>query len=192
MVGFFPRETIRWTHLDEPPVLRRLSITWWPLAAAAGIGVRVAHAALFGVDRSSWLIASAYAAILILFACGALTAHVGNFTVRTWAWRVPVFALAEATVEALASLALILVGVEPLGADRATVDQWPAIAATIIRNRFLLLSGFGLVLAGSVQAARFVLYKPVERAQMDVDAVEEVHEIETGEHTPLPPVPPTP
>ncbi len=187
MVGFFPRESIRWTHLEEPPLLRRLSIALWPLAVVAGVGVRVAHAALFGVDSGSWFLGTAYAAILILLACGALTAHVGNFPVRSWAWRVPLFAVAEATVEALASLALILLGVEPLGAERAMVDQWPAIAVTIIRNRFLLLGGFGLVLAVSVQAARFVLYKPVERAQMDVDANEEVHGIETGEHVPPPP-----
>ena len=188
MVGFFPRESIHSTHLEEPPLLRRLSIALWPLAVAAGVGVRVSHAALFGVDTGSWFLATAYAAILILLACGALTAHVGNFTVRTWAWRVPLFAVAEGTIEALVSLALILLGVEPRGADRATLDQWPAIALTLIRNRFLLLGGFGLVLAASVQAARFVLYKPVERAQMDVDAKEEVLEIETGEHTP-PPLP---
>jgi hypothetical protein len=190
MVGFFPRETIRWTHLEEPHVLRRLSITPWPLAIVAGVGVRLAHAALFGVDTSSWFIASAYAVILIVLACGALTAHVGNFTVRTWAWRVPLFALAEAVVEALASLALILVGVEPLGAEHATVQEWPAIALTIIRNRFLLLGGFGLLLAGAVQAARFVLYKPVERAQQDTEADSEVLEIATGEHVPPPADPP--
>ena len=192
MVGFFPRETIRWHHLEEPHVLRRLSITLWPLAIAAGVGVRLAHAALFGVDTSSWFIATAYTGILVLLACGALTAHVGNFTVRTWAWRVPLFALAEAVVEALASLTLILVGVEPLGAEHATVQQWPAIAVTIIRNRVLLLGGFGLLLAASVQAARFVLYKPVERQAQDTEADSEVAEIATGEHEPPHVEPPAP
>ena len=183
MVGFFPRESIHWGNLEEPPFLRRLSFAPWPLAIVAGIGVRLSHAALFGTDAGSWLVGSLYAVILVLFACGALTAHVGNFTLKHWLWRVPLFALAEATVESLVSLALIALGVEPFGADRATMGQWPAIAVTIIRNRLILLSGFGLVLAGAVEAARFALYKPTERAAMDVEADEEAA-LATGEHDP--------
>ncbi len=187
MVAFFPRETIRWTAIEEPTLVRRLSIALWPLAIGAGVGVRVAHAALFGLNSGSWWVASLYAAALLLFACGALTAHVGNYTLRTWVWRVPLFALAEAMIEALASLTLIMVGMEPLGVERATVAQWPAIALTIIRNRMLLLGGFGLLLAVSVTAARYVLYKPTERAAMDREADTEVAEITTGEHPPTPP-----
>lgn len=190
MVGFFPRESIHWTHLDEPAVLRRLSIALWPLAVTAGVGVRISHAALFGSDAGSWLVASAYGSILVLLTCGALTAHLGNFTVRTWVWRVPAFALAEAAVESLTSLALVGVGVEPMGAERATMAQWPSIAVTLLRNRMLLLVVFGGLLAVAVEAARFALYKPAERVAMDVEANAEVA-IATAEHVPPGPPPPS-
>ena len=187
MVGFFPRESIRWAHLDEPPMLRRLSITLWAPAIVAGVGVRIAHATLFGLDAGSWLVASAYGAILVLLMCGSLTAHEGNFTVRSWVWRVPAFALVAAAAESLTSLALILLGVDRMGADRAVLVQWPLIAITIVGNRMLLLAAFGALLAASVEVARFALYKPAEREAMDVEAVAEVASA-TAEHEP--PAPP--
>ena len=181
MAAFFPRETIGSSAIEETPLVRRLSITPWPLAIAAGMGVRLAHAALFGGESGSWVKATLYAAILILFACGALTAHVGNFTVRTWTWRVPIFAVTEALAEGVGSLALIAVGLERIGADHATLGQWPTIAVTIVRDRLLLLCGFGVVLAFAVEGARYAFYKPTERRQMDAEAATEVAAITTAE-----------
>ena len=169
-------------------MLRRLSMTVWAPALVAGMGVRIAHATLFGMDAGSWLVASAYGAILVVVTCGSLTAHVGNFTVRTWIWRVPTFALVAAAAESLTSLALIMIGVDRMGAERATLAQWPSIAITILGNRMLLLVAFGTLLAAAVEAARFALYQPAERAAMDVEADAEVA-IATAEHEP-PVVPP--
>lgn len=191
MVGFFPRESIRWQQIDEPPLLRRLSIAPWPLAVMAGVLVRLAHAAFFAVGSRSTLVAVVgYGAVLVLLACGALTAHVGNFTVRTWLWRIPLFAALEAAAEGLTSLVLIGAGVEPMGADRATVEQWPGIALVIVRNRLLLLAAFGALLAAVVEGARHALYRDAERKQMDAEADVEVAAIATGEHVPPPPAPP--
>ncbi|MBI3792428.1 MAG: hypothetical protein HY275_16325 [Gemmatimonadetes bacterium] len=185
MVGFFPRESIRWSQIEEPPLMRRLSIVPWPLAVVAGVGVRLAHAGLFGIGtRSSLLAASVYAVVLVLLACGSLTAHVGNFPVRSWGWRVPFFAVIESVTEGLTSLVLIGLGVEPIGADRATVDEWPAIALTIVRNRLILLAAFGVVLATVVEGARLAFFQPVERARMDDEASSEAAAIATGEHVP--------
>jgi hypothetical protein len=183
MVGFFPRESIRWSQIEEPTLVRRLSIVPLPLAVVAGVGVRLAHAALFGIGtRSSLVAVSVYAVVIVLFACGALTAHVGNFPLRQWGWRVPFFAVIESVSEGLTSLLLIGLGAEPLGADRATVDEWPAIALTIVRNRLILMAAFGAMLAVVVEGARLALYQPVERARMDDEASSEVAAIATGEH----------
>ena len=123
--SFFPRQSINWAHLDEPPIIRRLSIAWWALPLVAGVVVRLVRSLVLPAGSTNVLTPIVYYALLIFLVCGALTAHVGNFTVHQWVWRVPLFAAIEAAAESVVSLGLIVAGVEQLGSDPATPAQWP-------------------------------------------------------------------
>lgn len=181
MPGFFPRQSINWAHLDEPPVIRRFSIAWWTLPLVAGVVVRLSRALVFAAGSTNVLTPIVYGVLLILVACGALTAHVGNFTVRQWIWRVPVFAIVEAAAESVVSLGLIVAGVEQLGSEPATPAEWPLIAVTILRDRMILLVTYAAVLGALVEFVRFAVLKRADRVAMDTEAVQEV-ENATGEH----------
>ena len=181
--SFFPRQSINWAHLDEPHAIRRFSIAWWALPLLAGVVVRLARSLVFAAGSTSVLTPIVYGAVLVVVVCGALTAHVGNFTVRQWIWRVPLFAALEAAAESVVSLGLIVAGVEQLGSDPATTGQWPLTAVTILRDRLILLGIYAAVLAVVVEFVRFVVLKRADRDAMDTEADEEVASV-TGEHTP--------
>lgn len=183
MAHFFPRHSVQWAERDEPPVFRRLSVAAWPLPLVAGVVVRLIRALVFASGSTSVLTPIIYGALLVFVACGALTAHIGNFTVRHWIWRVPVFALLEALAESLVSLGLIVAGVEQLGSEPATTAQWPTILVTILRDRMVLLALYAAILAAVVEFVRFAVLKRADRVAMDTEADAEVGVI-TGEHTP--------
>ena len=189
MVEFFPQHTAQWAMPEEPPVFRRLSVAAWPLPLLAGVIVRLARALVYASESTSVLTPFLYGALLIFVACGALTAHIGNFTVRHWPWRVLRFAALEAAAESLVSLGLILAGVEQLGSDPATTAQWPTMAVTILRDRIILLVLYAAVLAALVEFVRFAVYKRADRVAMDTEADAEV-DVLSGEHAP--PAAPTP
>ncbi|MBI2797369.1 MAG: hypothetical protein HYX65_11775 [Gemmatimonadetes bacterium] len=182
--SYFPRQAINWAHLDEPPVVRRLSIGWWGLPLAAGTVVRLLRAVVFSAGSTSVLTPIVYGALVVFITCGALTAHVGNFTVRQWTWRVPIFAALEALAESVVSLGLIVAGVEQLGSEQATVGQWPTIVVTILRDRLILLAVYATALAVVVEFVRYAFFKRADRVAMDTEAVEEVAQV-TGEHGPI-------
>ena len=192
MVDFFPQHTTQWAKLEEPPAFRRLSVAAWPLPLLAGVVVRLARALVFAPGNTSVLTPIIYGALLVFVACGALTVHIGNFTVRQWTWRVLVFAALEAVAESLVSLGLIIAGVERLGSEPATTAQWPTIAVTILRDRMLMLVVYAAVLAALVEFVRFAVLKRSDRVAMDTEADGEVGVI-TGEQTPpvIPPAAPT-
>src|SRR3954470_14858149 len=103
MSSFFPRHTVEW-KLEEPPAFRRLSLSLAEMALIAGIVLRLFRALTFTHARASWIFygAAFLAATVILL--GMATAHLANWTMRSWAWRAPLFALLEAVGEMGASL----------------------------------------------------------------------------------------
>src|SRR3954470_9187500 len=98
MPTFFPRTTIEW-HVEEPPAFRRLSLSLVEMALITGVVLRVLRAVAFTFGHASSLYLVLAFVVGGLFLIGMTTAHLANFTVRSWAWRAPLFALVEVVGE---------------------------------------------------------------------------------------------
>jgi hypothetical protein len=92
-----------------------------------------------------------------------VTLHLGNFPVRHWVWRAPVFGFAVGAVESGASLLLISVGREPYGSGQAAFADWLSMALTIVPWRFTLVVAFSIALAFVVRGVRVVTLTSEER-----------------------------
>ena len=92
-----------------------------------------------------------------------VTLHLGNYTLRNWAWRAPLFAVFESGTEIVASLALTALNLEPLGAVKAELSDWLPTATRILTWRLLGISLFALVLAVVVSVVRRVLLAAEDR-----------------------------
>jgi hypothetical protein len=134
---------------------QRISQSLVEMALIAGVVLRVLHVVFSthgdGADWHSFFGAFVLLPILLL---ALATVHLANYPVKEWLWRAPVFALAEAVVEAFASLALILLGRERWGTARAELGDWPSMSGMILGLRFVVVCLFALVLGAIVQAVR--------------------------------------
>jgi hypothetical protein len=182
MARYFPRDRVEW-HLEEPRVLRKLTLSLPAMAAISGVLVRLIRVGISGISASWWGVFGAIALGLIVLLTIA-TAHLGNYPVKQWLWRAPLFGLAEGAAEAGVSALLTAMGVERLGSTRAHLSDWPSMATdTIIGTRGLafldgrvvMVSLFALVLAGVVQVVRFLLLRSEHRDHTAV-AIHEEHE----------------
>jgi hypothetical protein len=163
MPGFFPTTTGAW-KLEEPPAFRRLSMSVIEMAAMTGVVMRLYGAvALTNGPTGSWLYIATVVALGIILLLGMATLHLGNYTLKQWLWRAPAFAAIEAAAEALASIGLIALHREPLGAGRAQYSDWWGIAGSLLFWRIVGVSLFALVLAGVVQLVRRWLVKQDHR-----------------------------
>ncbi|NUQ11791.1 MAG: hypothetical protein HUU26_05595 [Gemmatimonadaceae bacterium] len=156
MPGFFPVKTVAF-KLDEARAFRRLSFSVLEMAVVTGVVLRVYRALALSLAgaNAALLVASFAVGFVVLF--GMVTLHLGNFTVRRWVWRAPLFAAIEAAAESLTSLGLIAIHREPLGSTRAAFADWPGIVASIFTWRISSIVLFALVLAGVIQLARMAL-----------------------------------
>jgi hypothetical protein len=182
MARYFPRDRVEW-HLEEPRVLRKLTLSLPAMAAISGLLVRLIRVGISGISASWWGVFGAIALGLIVLLTIA-TAHLGNYPVKQWLWRAPLFGLAEGAAEAGVSALLTAMGVERLGSARAHLSDWPSMATdTIIGTpglafldgRVVMVSLFALVLAGVVQVVRFLLLRSEHRDHTAV-AIHEEHE----------------
>lgn len=157
MTEFFPRTTISW-KIEEPRALRRLSLSLPYMALVTGIGMRLwrSYALTHGAP-DSWLWISGTFLLGTTFLFLMVTLHLGNYTLRAWAWRAPAFAVLEAGTEIMMSLALTPLGLEPLGADMAELSDWLHTASRILIVRVAAIAVFTLVLAIVVSIVRRVL-----------------------------------
>jgi hypothetical protein len=163
MRGFFPHQTAAW-KIEEPPAFRRLSMSIFQMAVVTGIALRLYRAlALTYASGNNLIYAAATIAFGVVFLFGMTTLHLGNYTVRQWAWRAPVFAAIEAAAEALTALVLIFLGREPVGSGRRVLSEWPDLTLEILLWRFVGIVGFALLLAGVVQFVRYVLVRRANR-----------------------------
>lgn len=175
MQGFFPTTTGIW-KLEEPPAFRRLSMSIVEMALLTGVVMRLVHSFAFTHGPSqSWLYVATVVALGLILLLGMATLHLGNYTLRHWVWRAPVFAAIEGATEALTSLGLIALHREPLGAARAQFSDWVGIAGSLLFWRIIGVSLFALLLAGVVQLVRRWLVGAEDR-QHTLDVVH--HEIE--------------
>jgi hypothetical protein len=156
MPKFFPVHTVG-VRIEEARPFRRVTFSVVEMAVITGVVLRVYRALALSVAGSSVLLLGLSFAIGFVVLFGMATLHLGNFTVRRWAWRAPLFAAIEAAAESLTSLGLIALQREPLGSARATMADWPGIVLSVFSWRVLSIVVFALLLAGVVQLARMTL-----------------------------------
>lgn len=156
MAKFFPVETLAF-KIEEARPFRRFTFSIVEMAVVTAIVLRVYRALALSVAGSSVLLLGLSFAVGFIVLFGMVTLHLGNFTVRRWAWRAPLFAAIEAATESLVSLGLIAIHREPLGSARATFADWPGIVLSIFTWRVGAIVVFALVLAAAIQLARMTL-----------------------------------
>ncbi|MDB4914613.1 MAG: hypothetical protein JWM95_2257 [Gemmatimonadetes bacterium] len=149
MPPIFPRKTVEW-RLEEPPAFRKLSLSLVEMAILAGIVLRVLRAFTFTYGRVGWVY---YGLALVggtFVLLGMTTAHLANFTVKSWVWRAPLFALVEVAGEMATSLLLIAMRREPEGTARADFHDWPSMSLRALVQSELSICLWALLLAGAI------------------------------------------
>jgi hypothetical protein len=181
MSPYFPRSTVEW-KVPEVSAFRRFSTSIVEMAVVTGVLFRLYRAlAMTTGPASSWLFFAGAFAFGALFILGMATLHLGNFPVKRWLWRAPLFGAIEAAAESITSLALILAHREPMGSERAHLHNWVEIAAGTFFWRIVGVSAFALLLAGVVQLVRYLLLRRENRVHTAV-AVHEDMIKHTAEH----------
>jgi hypothetical protein len=149
MSSFFPRHTVEW-RLEEPPAFRRMSLSLAEMALLTGVALRVLRALTFTHGRASWIF---YGVALVVFTAillGMTTAHLANWTIRSWLWRAPLFSLLETVGEMGTSLLLIALRREPEGTARAEFHDWPSMSWRALLQSELTICLWALLLAGVI------------------------------------------
>jgi NhaP-type Na+/H+ or K+/H+ antiporter len=178
MAPLFPQVTGTF-RLEEPPALRRFSMSLVGMAVVTGVALRLFWAlVLTEGPNDSLVFAGGMFAVRLIVLFGMTALHLGNFTIKHWVWRAPAFATLEGVAESLTALALITLHREPLGSARATLADWPSIAAGTLFWRVVAVIAFALVLAGVVQFVRRLLLSRDHRGH----TFDAVHHDVTGQH----------
>jgi hypothetical protein len=177
MRGYFPHQTGTW-KLEEPPAFRRLSMSIFEMAVVTGIALRLYRAlALTYSSGNNLIYAAATIAFGVCFLFGMTTLHLGNYTLRQWIWRAPVFSAIEAAAESITALGLIFLGREPFGSGRRTLAEWPELTLGIFFWRFVGIVLFALLLSGVVQFVRYLLLRKEHR----LHTAEAVAQVQKGD-----------
>jgi hypothetical protein len=153
MPSFFPQHTVEW-RLEEPQAFRRLSLSLIEMALLTGIALRLLRALTFTHGRASWLFYGAAFVVGLLLLLGMTTAYLANWTLRSWVWRAPLFALVEVAGEMATSLLLIAIRREPEGAVRAEFHDWPSMALRAFLQSELSICLWAALLAGVILFVR--------------------------------------
>ncbi len=159
MSRFFPREVIHWGEERLHP-LRAFAIRTIEPAGITGIVLRLWRMFLLGIDN--WVLFVAGVTVALLFLCGMLTWHLGNFPIRRWPLRVLAFLIVEVVVELGMSSLLIAFGRERLGSQLAVWSDWWPLAAQTLLQRGVVIVPFALVLALVVQLVRRAIDRRAE------------------------------
>ena len=152
------RPTMMLTALDEPAFVRRVSLSLVLMALLTGAGLRLYRAIVleFGwSDSWLWIAGTFIGGAVFLFLM--VTLHLGNYSVRAWAWRAPLFALVEAATEMAVSLALTLSGLERIGSVTATIEDWQSTSMRILFYRLVGITLFAVILALVSTVVRLLL-----------------------------------
>ena len=153
MATFFPQHSVEW-KLEEPPAFRRLSLSLIEMALLTGIVLRLLRALTFTHGRASWLFYGAAFVVGLLILLGMTTAYLANWTLRSWVWRAPLFALVEVAGEMATSLLLIAIRREPEGAVRAEFHDWPSMALRAFLQSELSICLWAALLASVILFVR--------------------------------------
>jgi hypothetical protein len=153
MATFFPQHSVEW-KLEEPRAFRRLSLSLIEMALLTGVVLRLLRALTFTHGRASWLFYGAAFVVGLLILLGMTTAYLANWTLRSWLWRAPLFALVEVVGEMATSLLLIAIGREPEGAVRAEFHDWPSMALRAFLQSEVSICVWAALLAGVIVFVR--------------------------------------
>ena len=153
MATFFPQHSVEW-KLEEPRAFRRLSLSLIEMALLTGVVLRVLRALTFTHGGASWLFYGAAFVVGLLILLGMTTAYLANWTLRSWLWRAPLFALVEVAGEMATSLLLIAFGREPEGAVRAEFHDWPSMALRAFLQSEVSICVWAALLAGVIVFVR--------------------------------------
>ena len=162
MSSFFPRHTHTW-KVEEPAAFRKLTLNVVEMGVITGVVLRLYRSLALTHGTDSWLYLGGTFALGAIFLFGMVTLHLGNYTVRRWVLRAPLFALVEMAAEMATSLALIAVHREPVGSGRAEMGDWVPMAMALIYSRFVPIVIFAAVLAAVVQLMRYLLLRHEDR-----------------------------
>jgi hypothetical protein len=151
---FAPRHTGVWDTYEASTV-RKVSRSLLETAAVTGIAWRLLRALMLGSGPadSALFIGSVLAAGLLVM-LGMATLHLGNYPLKRWLWRVPVFALVVSIAEVATSAVLIAAGREPYGSGFATWADLPGIFTWTLLPRLIVLGVYASILALIVQGVR--------------------------------------
>lgn len=138
--------------------MRRVSLSLPLMGFLAGAGLRTYRALVLEFGWSdSWLWIAGTFIVGAVFLFLMVTLHVGNYSVRQWAWRAPLFALVESATEIAVSLSLTLLGIERIGSIVATLEDWQSTSVRILVYRVVGITGFSLLLALVSTVVRLLL-----------------------------------
>jgi hypothetical protein len=138
-------------------------------ALITGVALRLWHAYVLthgAPDSKVWVGGTFLVGLTFLFLM--VTLHLGNYTLRTWTWRAPAFAVLESGTEIVMSLALTTFHLEPLGADTAELSDWLPTASRILFWRLAGIVLFAFVLALVVSVVRRVVLAAEDRTHTAV------------------------
>lgn len=166
-----PTMVLSQLDLEEPTVVRKFSLNVLAMALLTGASLRLYRAAIlqFGWSNSwIWIAGTFLGGVAILFLLATL--HLGNYPVRAWLWRAPLFAVLEVATEIGVSLALTLSGLERIGSLTATLEDWQGSAPKLAVVRLVGITLFALLLAFVSTMVRLVLMprKPARRTTTSV------------------------
>lgn len=154
MTPALPQAAGLWEQYETSAV-RTWSRALVPIAVATGVAWHLLRAlALRAGPATSWTWLAVVYALGIVLVFGAATLHIGNYPLKRWLWRVPVFALTVAAAETATATVLVALGLEPMGAGRATWADLPSQATWTLLLRLVTLGVYATVLALVVQAMR--------------------------------------
>ena len=151
MGRFFPKDVIHWGEERLHP-LRAFAIRTVEPAGITGVLLRLGRAALLA--STNWMLFVGGLVGGVLFLCGMLTWHLGNFPVKRWPPRVTLFLVVEVFAEMGTSSLLIAFSRERVGSRVAAWADWWSMAGQTLVERTLVLAVFALVLGGTVQVVR--------------------------------------
>jgi hypothetical protein len=155
MVRFAPTHTAGAWEAYEASAVRKFSRSLPSMAIATGVLWRLCRALLLGSGPTDApLFFGSVIALGVLVFFGMATLHVGNYPLKRWLWRVPVFALAEGVAEVVTSALLISFGREPYGSSMGKWSDLSGIAFTVLSTHVLVLSLYAGILALVVQGIR--------------------------------------
>ncbi|MDZ7630002.1 MAG: hypothetical protein U5K74_01275 [Gemmatimonadaceae bacterium] len=154
MVRFAPTHTGAWDAYESSAV-RKFSRSLVAMALVTGVLWRLCRALFLGTGPThSPLFFGSVIALGVVMFFGMATLHLGNYPLKKWLWRVPLFALVEGVAEIATAAVLIAFRLEPNGSTLAEWGDLGGIATWVLSAHLVALAAYAGTLAAVVQGIR--------------------------------------